>query len=290
MPYQPYEDSAAITDGVFRWRLGVRPLDLADWFEFGVDADGPEGWIAEKREISARDHDTVFAVLDDIEIESTEVAHAVVSHLRTYELGASPPQLDASLHPLDAAARLVPEDLVLMVMRGGRMVFGGGSVCFPNRWDLRSKLGSTIAEVHEPVAGLNHQLGHRIDHFLDRLTPDRSFWRLGWGIIDTPDGFTPPRADQRPDAATTLGRTLDGAPLHLRVERETLRRFPRTNCVLFTIRTYIEPLDDIVPGSDSAKALAAAIEAMPDDIRSYKGLIANAAAIVDDLRAEPFQS
>ena len=39
-----------------------------------------------------------------------------------------------------------------MVERDGRLVFGAGSVCFPNRWDLRSKLGLTLADVHAPVA------------------------------------------------------------------------------------------------------------------------------------------
>ena len=80
---------------------------------------------------------------------------------------------------------------MLLVERDGRLVFGGGSVCFPNRWDLRSKLGLSMAGVHAPVAQLNEQLEAPIDSFFDRLTPQRSFWRLGWGILDTPDWYTP---------------------------------------------------------------------------------------------------
>ena len=38
-----------------------------------------------------------------------------------------------------------------------------------------------------------------------------------------------------PDVASLAG-------LALRVERETLRRFPGTSCVLFGIRTYVTPL------------------------------------------------
>ena len=64
---------------------------------------------------------------------------------------------------------------------GGTLVFGAGSVCFPNRWDLRSKLGLPLRDVHAPVDLLNEQLGETIDRFFDRLTPERSFWRLGWG-------------------------------------------------------------------------------------------------------------
>ena len=51
----------------------------------------------------------------------------------------------SSLHPLDVASRLVQEDLIVMIEhRRRRMVFGAGSVCFPNRWDLRSKLGRSL--------------------------------------------------------------------------------------------------------------------------------------------------
>ena len=33
-----------------------------------------------------------------------------------------------------------------------------------------------------------------------------------------------------------------GQRLHLRVERQTLLRLPKSNAVLFTIRTYMNPL------------------------------------------------
>ena len=84
---------------------------------------------------------------------------------------------------------------------------------------------------------LNDQLEAPIDSFFDRLTPERSFWRLGWGVLDTPTGT-------RPLDGTAGPRPVDPAPdqLFLRVERETLRRFPVTNCVLFTIRTYVTPI------------------------------------------------
>ena len=59
----------------FRWRLGVRPLDLADWIELGPDADEA---IAAKAALTQRYPNTVFAVLDGIEPEASEVAGALV--------------------------------------------------------------------------------------------------------------------------------------------------------------------------------------------------------------------
>lgn len=275
LPYTPWGERGSVVDGEFRWRLGVRPLDLADWIQFGADSDGPDGWLIDKQRILAEHHDTAFAVLDGIEPESIEVADAIVEHL-AIRAPDRPRHIDAALHPLDAASRLVPEDLVVMVERDGHLVFGGGSVCFPNRWDLRSKLGRTMAEVHAPVAGLNEQLETNVDQFLGRLRPDRPFWRLGWGIIDVADGYTP--AD---GTGSKRPADLDPAEMFVRVERETLRRFPETGCVLFTIRTYIAPVASAVRDAESADALGVALSAMPAGIRGYKDLLDHADNLVD---------
>ncbi len=275
LPYTPWGERGSVVDGEFRWRLGVRPLDLENWIEFGPDSDGPDGWLVEKQRILGDHHDTAFVVLDGIEPEATEVATAIVEHL-AIRAPDRPRHIDPALHPLDTVSRLVPEDLVVMVERDGRLVFGGGSVCFPNRWDLRSKLGRTMSEVHAPVVGLNDQLEPNIDQFLDRLRPDRPFWRLGWGIIDVADGYTP--VDGSGPA-----RPVDPDPseMFVRVERETLRRFPDTGCVLFTIRTYLAPITSTLADAGASAALGVALSAMPDGIRGYKDLVDHADGLVD---------
>ena len=282
-PYLPFMDGPAPSGpDSFRWRLGVRPLDLDNWIQLGPDA---EAAIAAKPLLMAEHPDTVFAVLDGVEPESTEVAEALIEHLRArWPDLYGQVELDASLHPLDAAARLVPEDLVLLVERDGRLVFGGGSVCFPNRWDLRSKLGLSMAGVHAPVARLNEQLEAPIDSFFDRLMPARSFWRLGWGILDTPDWYTPV------DGTAAARPTTSGPNDHfLRVERETLRRFPRTNCILFTIRTYVATIPAVANDVDVASRLANAIASLPADVQDYKDVVTSADALIGSLRGNPTQ-
>lgn len=278
-PYLPFMDGPAPAgQDAFRWRLGVRPLDLHDWIELGADADAA---IAAKPRLMETHADTVFAVLDDrVADESQEVADTLVGHLRRrWPERHGDTALDTELHPLDAAARLVPEDLVLLVERDGRLVFGGGSVCFPNRWDLRSKLGLSMAGVHGPVDRLNDQLEAPIDGFFDRLTPERSFWRLGWGVLDTADWYTP-------IDGTAQARPVEPAPdeHYLRVERETLRRLPGTGCVLFTIRTYVTPILLACATSEVSARFAAALESMPSDVRGYKDLASTADDLANLLR------
>ena len=273
-PYLPFTGETRRSE--FRWRLGLHPLDPADWIE--LEPAGEAAIEAKDRLLRTRPEE-VRAWLDEIESEAREVADALAEHLRgRWPQRADQVRIDADLHPLEAAARLVPEDLVLLAPRDGRLVVVGGVVCFPNRWDLRSKLGRTLAETHAPVPRLNAQLGERLDRFLDRLSAERGFWRLGWGLIDTPEWFAPPvarEADARPSSS---------AELYLRVERETIRRLPRTGAVLFTIRTHVTALADAVADPGTARHLAERLAQMPPDVRSYKGVADVADQLIDRLR------
>ena len=70
--YQPYQG------GAFRWRLGLRALDLADWIQIGP---AYERDMATKRDILARHPGTVLSFVQGIQEEASEVLRALVQHL-----------------------------------------------------------------------------------------------------------------------------------------------------------------------------------------------------------------
>jgi len=258
--------------GPFRWRLGLRPLDLADWLR--VDEGALVEW-QHKQHALAQHAPTAMAWLPGVEAEGAEILEAIVEHLRQRhpEHLARCGTVDPSGHPLESAGRIITEDLVLMVERDGRLVVGGGVVAAPNRWDLRSKIGRTLTEVHAPVAQLNDQLAGPVDGFFERLRPERSWWRLGWGLLVTDDLYLPlDGTGPALPAPPQLGDADAGERLFLRVERETLRRFPRTGAVLFTIGTTVRPLSHLAQRPDDARRLAQALDALPDDVAAYKDL------------------
>jgi hypothetical protein len=63
-----------------------------------------------------------------------------------------------------------------------------------------------------------------------------------------------------------------GKRVWLRVERQTLRRLPRTGAVLFTIRIHQERLAVLADDPEAAGALAASIRSMDEAFETYKGL------------------
>ena len=247
-------DELALEPGPPWLTMGTRGLDPAAWL---LADDDRERDLALKEELLATRHAEVFAALDSpaVAAASGEVLELVVA-----ATGHDP---DVSLHPLDAAGRLVQEDLCLLVLRDGVPYLDAASLCFPSYWRLRDKLGRPMSEVHAPVAHYEAELADKVDRFLQRLTPERPVWRRNWSIHDDETLFlpdpTPPRQVDPPDG------------LWLRSERQTLRRLRTAAVVLFTIRTQQVPLLTLADRSDVARRMVAAIDAWSPDLIAYKG-------------------
>ncbi|EKM59559.1 uncharacterized protein PHACADRAFT_250145 [Phanerochaete carnosa HHB-10118-sp] len=63
---------------------------------------------------------------------------------------------------------------------------------------------------------------------------------------------------------------VDPSLVRLRVERQTLRRLPKTGAIVFTIRVYLTPLEELVKEPDVPGRLASAIRSWPGDVAKYK--------------------
>jgi hypothetical protein len=277
--YLPFEA------GPHRLRVGTRTLDPAAWVELGDDADAQ---LAEKRRLLQERHGEVVAVADadpgpgpvraaGQELLDALVAHLLEHHPARYALRAGEvvdprdgtgylPRQRAGLHPVDLAARLVPEDLCLHLPgRDGVLRLVAASVAFPSRWVLAEKVGRAVGEVHAPVPGYAGAIGGPVDRVLERLEPARGLWRLNGSVLDDPALFQP----RRP-ARVRPARVPDDVVL--RVERQTLRRLPVSGAVVFTIRTHVDPLAALADDDAARARVAGWLQGLPGDLAAYKGL------------------
>jgi hypothetical protein len=149
----------------------------------------------------------------------------------------------------------------------------GGVVCFPSDWSMHEKIGLPFLDVHGPVPGFAASIGKPSVDLLERLKVGRPVWRPNWVGIKPCDqlNLTP---DQGP-AVNVLKRTITvdtvAAHVYFRVERQTLCRLPKTQHVLFTIRTYIEPITEIVKRPDWRRNLRGWLTSAPPEWLAYKG-------------------
>jgi hypothetical protein len=219
--------------------------------------------LAEKARLLAERHDEVFAAEAGTEDAGAETLALVRDWLVAHRPELTVPEVPGGVHPLEAAGRLVQEDLCLMVDRDGAPHLDAACLCFPSHWRLADKIGRPAAQVHGPVPHYDTDLAVRVDRYLTRLPTDVIGVRRNWMVHDSAALFAPvppPAVKRRPDE------------LWLRSERQTLRRLPRTGAVLFTIRVQQVPFGALAARPDVAAALAARIRAQPADLTEMNGL------------------
>jgi len=264
--YLPFDDRP------FRLRMGLRPLDLADWIE--VDDAYDDELRCKAELVASRPAEVV------VQLDAAGVAEATDELWELVRAVAPRPWADETSAPIVRCGLSTQEDWVLMAPVGGEVVLAAACVCFPSRWVLREKLGRSNRAIHAPIAHYDEHLADPVDRFFERLSVDAPMWRLNWNLFDDPALFQP-MAPDRAAGGEPDGRPPVGERVWLRVERQTLRRLPRTGAVAFGIRVHQQPVAVLADRPDALARLAAAVRALSPDTFAYKGL----APFAEDLLA-----
>jgi hypothetical protein len=245
------------------WRLamGMRPLDLGSWLELD---ERRADELDLKSRLLATNYDVVVATQPEGDAASCELLEEVKSFLAAYHPLVST-STDPSEHPIVQASRLTQEDFCVLV-REDAWRLRAACVCFPSRWDLARKIGTTLDDIHSPIPGYDDSLSKPTNSFFDRLRPERSYWRLNWTLLDRADLYQPERASAAPSD--------DLADWFFRVERQTLRQLPRTNAIVFTIHTYVTSAATLCENdAEFLPALLLGLDTAPPAMQEYKGWI-----------------
>ena len=279
----------------FKLKLGLRARSEAEWLPsidlFGNKAARAEQ-IALKAQLLAKHHQDVFSALPNTKVAGDEVLALVRQHLTAYHHDHAHDDrphddrmapADAGLHPLDRAARLVPEDLLLLApfpesatdhATAVKWHLVAASLCFPAHWVLAEKMGKPLAAIHDPVPDYDERLAGPVDRFFDKMTIGPISARMNWSLQIGTDLFTPHRGQRQAAAGD-----LDNNQLCLRLENQTLRKLSQTGFVLFTIRTHIEPVSRWKHTPNALNDLAKMLNNMSHESQSYKGASLYAGAL-----------
>jgi len=252
-PYVPLEAKG------WRMAMGLRPLDMDHWLEVDARRDDE---LEQKRALLDTHYDVVVATNPEGDEGSRELLAEVTGFLEVHQ-----PRIAFSVreddHPVVAAARLVQEDLCVLV-RSDVWRLQAACVCFPSRWNLASKLGTTLDDIHRPVPTYDVELSRPTNAFFERLKPERSFWRLNWTLIDSAILHQPISARRSPHG--------DLADWYFRVERQTLRRLPVSDAIVFTIRNYVASAKELYETHEEFGAtLLLNLDTAPEAMKTYKG-------------------
>ncbi|KIO34631.1 hypothetical protein M407DRAFT_13409 [Tulasnella calospora MUT 4182] len=148
---------------------------------------------------------------------------------------------------MKVAGLLVPDDLALMLSGpDGKHYLQAGSICLAGSWRLEDKIGLPLSAIHTSadVPQYREKLEFSMDRFFSKLQPDK---------------------------LTLRNNVLLPKHIYFRSERQSLRRLPRTGAILFTIRTYYEPVTSLAREPGVPGRMASALRSWSEDVAIYKG-------------------
>ena len=136
-------------------------------------------------------------------------------------------------------------------------------LCFAGHWRLQDKLGRKLSETHGPVPHYDPAVAKRVNRVFDHLKPAMPAYRINWSVVTRPDLFAPDPAPER-------RKTSDvDVTLYLRVERQSFVRLPKSNAIVFGIRTCISLLSGL--SHEETQELAKSVAQHSESMREYKG-------------------
>ncbi|KAL9045862.1 MAG: hypothetical protein Q9214_001170 [Letrouitia sp. 1 TL-2023] len=207
--------------------------------------------------------------------------HNLLTH-ETFDVTQRPLPED----PMQTAARLVQDDLAIMFEKpDGQYYLLAGAILLPGFWRLEDKFGMPLSEIHTSgdVPGFKAKLEKGMMNFFRRVQPGQPVLRnnyfiqvdddLAWShSIGPEDQDVDEMGSVRKAGGWNTAEKNKAIEHHyFRTERQSLRRLPRSGGVVFTIRTYFEPITKVsrewgVPGR-----LASAVRSWGEDVSRYKG-------------------
>lgn len=182
-------------------------------------------------------------------------------------------------------AKIIQEDFIILQKDpkrqhekdGEEYFFKGGVFAFAAGFDPKTRFNTPLSYVHHPIPGYEEKLKLSMNRYFSRIEPGLFVTRSNFSVQthgkyyvdDQNKGHNLPEDhEQQPIPIENLDFEKQ---VHYRSERQVLTKLPKSKAVVFTIRTYLEPLSTIKSqGPELCERLIGAIDDLPHDIAIYK--------------------
>jgi len=181
---------------------------------------------------------------------------------------------DEPMPPLEYVTRQVQGDYAVLDQRDDNLWMDAGTVTSQADWSLDFAIGMDFFEWHGPVP-LAFEMGvfDRALKYLLSIEQHNPGRRLNWTMTINPRLDTSPEKYNKWGIdRTTVTPDNVGEKVHLRVEVQSFFRLPRSNALLFPIRTYLISLNDLVTVPGWGQRLHRVLRDLPPELAEYKGL------------------
>ncbi|KAI2628585.1 hypothetical protein GGR54DRAFT_352098 [Hypoxylon sp. NC1633] len=216
--------------------------------------------IAQRQELYAKHGESVLQWLPGSELACKELMEMVLQFLcarypQYFVLSADKSRLENKIlgtvsvikekHPLLILLDNVPEDFGIMLRHpeNGYYFFRAGMICSALGWNVGTKIGMQLHEIHQPIPDYKEKMQFSMDRFFSKMPASKPIQRGSWGLeVDQPL-YMPP-GDPHESYRDIQDKTLTRSRIHLRVDWQTLRRLPLSGAVVFNFKALFTPLEE----------------------------------------------
>ena len=154
----------------------------------------------------------------------------------------------------------IQDDLCVMESSNDQRLIAA-SICSPSYWDVKTKIGRPLKEIHDPVASLDKKIGDKISTFIRQAPIMKPFARQNWLIHGDTKRFH--LKEEEP-------LKTNPSEWFIRSEKETICRY-HEDYSLFTINVLFQPLKEIFNHPQQKQNLINSLEQLDEDESDYFG-------------------
>ncbi|KAF2426599.1 hypothetical protein EJ08DRAFT_699895 [Tothia fuscella] len=174
--------------------------------------------------------------------------------------------------PLIVILNNIPEDFALMLRdpETGTYKFRAGVICSALGWNLGTKIGMELKEIHAPIPDYKEKMQFSMDRYFAKKPTDKAIQRGSWGLeVDKPL-YMPP-GDPHELHRNTQSPTLTPSQCHLRVDWQTLRRLPLSASIVFNFKALFTPVEQFRKEAYLPSLLLKVLKEGKKNLMDYKG-------------------
>ncbi|KAL4788641.1 hypothetical protein BJX76DRAFT_344767 [Aspergillus varians] len=275
-PYRPFR-------WVYHQTMSLTKLEPDWWLEL---ENTYRKRIAQRKELFAKHGNSVLGSLPGSELACKELMEMALQFLcarypqyfsltdkrilKNRILGTE--QDVTSKPPLEIIMDNVPEDFGIMLRddKTGNYFLRAGVICSAMGWNVASKIGLQLHQIHDPIPDYKEKMQFSMDRFFTKMPVDKPIQRGSWGLEVGQPLYMPP-GDPHEKLRTFQDPDLQLEDCHLRVDWQTLRRLPLSGAVVFNFKALFTPVmefrdEPCIPG-----LLAKIMKEGKENLIKYKG-------------------
>ncbi|ODV95553.1 hypothetical protein PACTADRAFT_34118 [Pachysolen tannophilus NRRL Y-2460] len=179
--------------------------------------------------------------------------------------------------PMLMIAKLIQDDIAVMVeAEDGNYYLKAGAIMLAGFWRLKDKLHLCLSDIHTSgdVPKYSTHLKAGMEKFFQRQTCDKPVVRNNYFIqTDNNLAWSDSIGDESNDSIGwyTAPKVKNIENCYFRSERQSVRRLPISGAMIFTVRTYFLPVEELCKEPFVPRRLFDGINSWDEDVKEYKG-------------------